>query len=236
MARDRDEPGWEAALAGQLASGLLPGDARFDRLFGERLIPLAALHFTPVAVAARAARWLTEGGASRIADLGAGAGKFCLVGAAVTGVDFTGLEAREGLVRVARGAARRLGLGNARFVEADVLTAPLDRYEAFYVCNPFAEGEAGPDEWLDPVLPAVDKLAAATALAARLAELPVGTRVAVHCGLGAAMPREFELVSSEAMGRHGALLECWVRSTPTGSTPTERSGERTGVRGSAGSL
>ena len=62
MGRDRDEPGWEAALAGQLASGLLPTDARFDRLFGERLLPLAALHFTPVAVAARAAAWLTAGG------------------------------------------------------------------------------------------------------------------------------------------------------------------------------
>ena len=211
MARHRDEPGWEAALAAQLASGLLPSDARFDRLFGERLVPLAALHFTPVAVAARAAAWLTAGGATSVADLGAGAGKFCLVGAAVTGADFTGLEARPGLVRVARDAARRLGLPAARFVQADVLTAPLARYDAFYVCNPFAEGEAEPDEWLDPVLPAPDKIAAATALAARLASVPAGTRVAVHCGLGAPMPDGFRLVSSEAMGRRGALLECWVR-------------------------
>ena len=212
MARDRDEPGWEAALAAQLASGMLPGDARFDRLFGERLVPLAALHFTPVAVAARAAAWLTEGGATQVADLGAGAGKFCLVGAAVTGATFTGLEAREGLVRIARDAARRLGLTTARFAVADVLGAPLGRYDAFYVCNPFAEGEAGPDEWLDPVLPAPDKLAAATALAARLGALPPGTRVAVHCGLGAPMPEGFRLDSSEPLGRRGALLECWVRS------------------------
>jgi hypothetical protein len=211
VARDREEPGWESALAGQLASGPLPGDARFDRLFGERLLPLAALHFTPVSVAARAARWLTESGASRVADLGAGAGKFCLVGAAVTGADFTGLEVREGLVRVARDAARRLGLANARFVQADVLTAPLDRYEAFYICNPFAEGEAEPDEWLDPVLPAADKLAAATSLAARLGELPVGTRVAIHCGLGAPMAQGFELAWSEPLGHRGAPLDCWVR-------------------------
>jgi SAM-dependent methyltransferase len=162
-------------------------------------------------VAARAARWLTEGGADRVADLGAGAGKFCLVGAAVTGADFTGLEVREALVRVARDAARRLGLANARFVQADVLRAPLDRYEAFYICNPFAEGEAEPDEWLDPVLPAVDKLAAATSLATRLAELPVGTRVAVHCGLGAPMGQGFELAWSEPLGRRGAPLDCWVK-------------------------
>lgn len=211
MARHRDQPGWEAALAGQLTAGRLPSDARFDRLFGKRLLPLAALHFTPVAVAARAARWLTEGGASQVADLGAGAGKFCLVGAAVTGATFTGLEQRPGLVELAREVARRLGLGAARFIEADVLTAPLARYHAFYVCNPFAEGEAEPDEWLDADLPASDKLTAATALAARLAALPPGTRVAVHCGLGVPMPAGYGLVSSEPLGRRGALLECWVR-------------------------
>jgi hypothetical protein len=211
VAHHRDEPAWEAALAAQLASGRLPGDARFDRLFGERLLPLAALHFTPVAVAARAAAWLTEGGASQVADLGAGAGKFCLVGAAVTGATFTGLEARQELVRIARDAARRLGLATARFVQADVLTAPLGGYDAYYVCNPFAEAEAEADEWLDADLPAPDKLAAATALAARLAALPAGTRVAVHCGLGAPMPDGFELVSSEPIGRRGAPLDCWVR-------------------------
>jgi hypothetical protein len=211
VARHRDEPGWEAALAAQLVSGTLPTDARFDRLFGERLLPLAPLHFTPVAVAARAAAWLTGGGATEVADLGAGAGKFCLVGAAVTSATFTGLEAREGLVGVARDAARRLGLSTARFVRADVLEAPLDRYHAFYICSPFAEGEAGPDEWLDAELPALDKAASAARLAARLAALPPGTRVAVHCGLGAPMPDGFVLVSSEPIGRLGAPLECWVQ-------------------------
>jgi hypothetical protein len=211
VARHRDEPGWEAALAAQLAAGQLPGDARFDRLFGERLLPLAPLHFTPVAVAARAAAWLTEGGATAVADLGAGAGKFCLVGAAVTAATFTGIEVRAGLVGIARDAARRLGLTTARFVQADVLTAPLDRHHAFYVCNPFAEGEAGPDEWLDADLPAPDQDAAAARLADRLAILPAGTRVAVHCGLGVPMPAGFTLVRSEAIGRRGALLECWVR-------------------------
>jgi hypothetical protein len=218
VTRQRDEPGWEAALAGQLASGRLPSDARFDQLFGERLLPLSPLHFTPVAVAARAAAWLTEGGATEVADLGAGAGKFCLVGAAVTAATFTGLEAREGLVRVARDAARRLGLTTARFVHADVLSAPLRPYQAFYVCNPFAEGEAEPDEWLDADLPAPDKAAAATGLAARLGGRPEGTRVAVHCGLGAPMPASYRLVRSEPIGRLGAPLECWVQ----GAAPPPR--------------
>ena len=112
---------------------------------------------------------------------------------------------------MARDAARRLGLAGARFVQADVLTAPLGRYQAFYVCNPFAEGEAEPDEWLDPALPAPDKAEAASRLAERLADLPAGTRVAVHCGLGAPLPATYELVLSEPIGRLGAPLECWVQ-------------------------
>ena len=78
----RGEEGWEQAIAEQLAAGLPVSDARFDRLLPPGLVRLAALHFTPVAVALRAAAWLTEDGADQVADLGAGVGKFCLVGKA----------------------------------------------------------------------------------------------------------------------------------------------------------
>jgi hypothetical protein len=139
------------------------------------------------------------------------------VGAAVTAATFTGIELRPGLVGVARDAARRLGLATARFVQADVLAAPLHRYQAFYVCNPFAEAEAGPDEWLDADLPAPDRAGSAARLADRLATLPPGTRVAIHCGLGAPLPPGFELVGSQPIGRRGAPLEFWVR----GSTERE---------------
>jgi hypothetical protein len=207
-----DLAGWERSLVERLRAGQPLSDARFDRVFAEGLRPLARLHFTPVEVAVRAATWLAGGGATAVADLGSGPGKFCLVGAAVVaGVTFTGVEQRVGLVQEARSLARRLGLDRARFVQGDVLEVPLDRYQAFYVCNPFAEGEAEPDEWLDPSLPALDKAAAAARLSARLAGLPAGTRLAVHCGLGGPMPEGYRLVGSEPLGAGGAPLELWIR-------------------------
>jgi len=154
VARDA---GWERAIAAGLAAGQAVADTRFDRLFGPELQRRAWLHFTPVAVALRAAAWLTEGGAAEVADLGAGAGKFCLVGAAATAARFTGIERRPGLVQVARDAARRMGLDRAQFVEGDLRTVPLRRYQAFYVYDPFSEPEAEPDEWLDPCPPTTDR-------------------------------------------------------------------------------
>jgi hypothetical protein len=208
-----DEPGggWERSIAAALAAGQPVADTRFDRLFGPALQRLAALHFTPVAVALRAAAWLTAGGATEVADLGAGAGKLCLVGAAATAARFTGIEQRPGLVQVARDAARRMGLPRAQFVQGDLRTVPLHRYQAFYVYDPFSEPGAGPDEWLDPCPPTVDRQADVARLLERLGAAPPGTRAALFCGLGGPTPPGYRLVEAVAVNGRGDTLECWER-------------------------
>jgi hypothetical protein len=211
MAPIHDDPGWERAIAEQLAAGRSVADARFDRLFGPSLQRLAGLHFTPVAVAVRAAAWLTASGASEVFDLGAGAGKFCLVGAATTAARFTGVEARAGLVQIARGAARRMGLDRAQFVEGDLRTAPLGRAQAFYVYDPFSESTAEPDERLDPCVPTQDRAADAARLLERLATRPAGTRLAMFCGLGGPEPSGYRLVERIDVGERGDLLDLWER-------------------------
>lgn len=209
--RRREEEDWARAVAEQLAAGIPVSDARFDRLLPPTLQPLAALHFTPVAVAARAAAWLTAEGAGEVADLGAGVGKFCLVGAATTPARFTGIEVRSGLVQVARDLARRLGLRRAQFVQADLRTAPLDRYTAFYVYDPFSEAGADEDERLDPWVPTADRGADVAALLGRLAGAPAGARLAMFCGLGGAEPTGWRLEGQEAMNPRGDLLQRWVK-------------------------
>jgi len=206
-----DAPGWERSVTEQLAAGLPMPDARFDRLFGPALQRLAHLHFTPVAAAARAAAWLTAGGATEVCDLGAGAGKFCLVGAATTPARFTGVELRPGLVEVARQAARRLGLQRARFVEGDLRTVPLGGYQAFHVFDPFAEVEAGPDERLDPFVPTRDRSDDGTRLLARLEAAPPGARLTMFCRLEGRVPRGWSLADRIELDARGDWLDCWVR-------------------------
>jgi hypothetical protein len=211
VARHRDEPGWEAALAWQLAHGPLPTDARFDRLLPPALQPLASLHFTPIAVALRAAAWLTEAGATEVADLGAGVGKFCLVGAATTTATFTGLEVRGGLVQVARDLARRLGLANAQFVQGDLRVLPLGRYQGLYLYDPFSEATAEEDERLDPWVPTEDRAADVAALLARLEEARPGTRLATFCGLGGPEPAGWALDGQDLVDPRGDVLQRWIK-------------------------
>jgi len=199
------------SIAGQLAAGVPVSDARFDRLLPPALQRLARLHFTPVAVAVRAAAWLTGAGATEVADLGAGVGKFCLVGAATTPATFTGLEVRSGLVQVARGLARRLGLPGAQFVQADLRTAPLGRYQGLYLYDPFSEAAAEEDERLDPWVPTEDRATDVAALLARLESARPGTRLAMFCGLGGPEPEGWVLDGQDVVDPRGDVLQRWVK-------------------------
>lgn len=208
MGRTHDDPA--RAVAAQLAAGIPVPDARFDRLLPPSLQRLAGLHFTPVAVAARAAAWLAEAG-GEVADLGCGVGKFCLVGAATTPATFTGIEVRTGLVRIARDLARRMDLPGAQFVQGDLRTAPLDRYRGIYLYDPFSESAAEEDERLDPWVPTADRPADVATLLARLEGVAPGTRLAVFCGLGGPEPQGWSLVSHELVDERGDVLQRWVK-------------------------
>jgi predicted RNA methylase len=122
-----------------LVDDRLSSDDAFDRVYDEKIRAHSEQHWTPVGVAARAARLLTRWGARRILDVGAGAGKFCIVGALSTGAEFVGVERREGLVRVAREAATRLGASRAKFIHSNVDSFSFEGFDGVYLYNPFYE-------------------------------------------------------------------------------------------------
>ena len=218
--------------AARLHVGKKVSDEQFDAVFGERQRAVSFRHWTPVAVACRAARLLTEMGATRILDVGAGVGKFCIVGALTTGAAFCGVERRGNLVEIARAAAVRFGAGRATFTHANILDFDSDRFDGFYIYNPFEEHL----EW-DPVpidhdvetSPDLHRMCVASTTAKLIRARP-GTTVVTFNGLGGPMPPHYRQVRSERFC--DADLTLWIKKADTESVADESSsaGDRRGER------
>lgn len=114
-------------------------DEKFDQIYPDAVRKLSSIFWTPVAVAAEAARLLVSNPGARVLDVGCGAGKFCLVGATLTDGRFTGVEQRAELVSAARAAAAQLGAEGVEFLHANITDVPFANFDAFYIFNPFEE-------------------------------------------------------------------------------------------------
>jgi len=168
-------------------------DERFDQIFPSKIRKLSALHWTPVRVAAQAARLLVTAPGTRVLDIGCGPAKFCLVAASLTHGSFTGIEQRADLVAAARSAARRLQLDEIEIIHGNVLDLPFDRYDAFYIYNPFEENMARQHKidaavTLSPLLFKSYNHHVAT----QLGTMPPGTRVVTYAGYADEIPACYE--------------------------------------------
>ena len=199
-----------AAVAELIRAGGDGADEALDGVFPEGFRRFRAQHATPVEVAATAAGWLAERGATRVLDVGAGAGRFCVTGALVTQMAFTGVERRPWLVEAAREVARALGATRASFACGDVRDADWSGHDGFYLFNPFAEHHLDEDECIDLAWPrGRDGLDAdVTFVEDALADAPAGTAVVTWNGFGGFL-RGYVSVR-RAWVRH-AWLECWRR-------------------------
>jgi SAM-dependent methyltransferase len=194
-----------------LRAGERVGDPEFDRVYAPDVRLISVHHWTPVHVASRAARLLTEIGATRILDIGAGPGKFCIVGSLTTPADFTGIEKRRRLVDAARTAALEFGADRAHFVCANVLEFDFDSFDGIYLFNPFYE-QIGAD-----LLPIDDTTGLSAELysayiattTAKLVLAPNGTAVVTYHGFGGAMPSGYHRVHREDIGSDELVL--WIK-------------------------
>jgi SAM-dependent methyltransferase len=111
-----------------------------SHFYPERERAVSSRFWTPVDVAIRAAELLVVDHTTRVLDVGSGAGKFCVIGALVTGASFTGVEHRVRLVDVARECARKWRATGATFVHDRFHVLTWTDFDAFYFYNPFQEG------------------------------------------------------------------------------------------------
>jgi SAM-dependent methyltransferase len=189
------------ALALGVALALRAGrripDTAFDRFLPPMLRLASPTYWTPLEVAARAARWFTELNVGSVVDIGSGVGKFCIAAALGTRCSFTGIEQRPRLVDTARNLARLFNLEErVEFVTGSfgrVVTPPADCY---YLFNPFGENLFNPDERLseDANLSHARYLRDITIVEGLLASAPVGTYVMTYNGFGGIIPDDYDEV------------------------------------------
>jgi hypothetical protein len=172
-------------------------DATFDRLLPPAFRVVSGHFWTPLEVAARAARWLTELHVRSVVDIGSGVGKFCIAAALGSECSFTGIEQRPRLVNTARSLARLFNLEErVEFVPGifgELATPPADCY---YLFNPFGENLFDPDERLadDANLSQARYLHDIAAVEGLLASAPVGTYVMTYNGFGGIIPDDYDEV------------------------------------------
>jgi SAM-dependent methyltransferase len=207
----RDPAAAGAAFLAALARGEDVDDDALAALYPESMRGRASVYWTPASVAARAATLLVTGPETRVLDVGSGAGLFCIVGAALTGAAFVGVEQRGHLVALAEAVAARVGVARATFRHAALADVDTSEFDAFYFFNPFEENLWASDDQLDQTVPlSRRRFVEDVELAGRvLAGARDGTRVVTYHGYGGAMPPAYRLVLRERHPR--SCLEVWEK-------------------------
>ena len=189
---------------------LLVEDAKFDLIYPSRIRQRSSVFWTPVHIAEEAAKLLVTAPGVRVLDIGCGPGKFCLVGAQLTGGRFTGIERRSELVEAARKAAVNLQLAGAvEFLHADVLDISFASYDAFYLFNPFEENMFQGHK-IDSAVPlSIELFKRYTRhVAAQLGAQPIGTRVVTYMGYADDVPACYSCEST----LFNDDLKLWIKS------------------------
>jgi SAM-dependent methyltransferase len=168
-------------------------DERFDLNYPPEIRDLSSRHWTPVAVACRAAELLVTEPRTRVLDLGCGPGKFCIIGALTTAGHFTGVEQRQQLASVARAAIQRQRIPNAEIIHANVTDIDFSAYNAFYLFNPFEENlfKTGTIDSSVNLSKALYERYTRH-VAAELARAPLGARVVTYGGFCEEVPICYE--------------------------------------------
>ena len=184
------------------------GDDDFNQIYPAPIRKLAREHWTPIEVAKKAADYLVPFPGARVLDIGSGAGKFCLVGAASTQGKFTGVEQRKNLVELSNTLAASCQVNNTRFLQANITEIPFSPYDTFYFFNSFYEHVSnGPKIDQSIEFSSEYYVRYSDYVTRELSSKPPGTRlVTYHTSLGE-VPRDFQLQDSAFNG----LLDFWEK-------------------------
>lgn len=229
------DPRKQAALqlAQAMRNGQCPTDRSFDRFLPESLRLVAPEYWTPLAVVKRAAAWIDDLGIRRVADIGSGAGKFCVASALFGNSRLIGLERYASLVAAARQLADLFDLGDrVQFVNGSLGEVPDPIADAYYFFNPFTDYRLGPDHPTDSAAESADATHADDIAAAEdlLRRVRAGTWILTYNGFGGRMPDGYRVVHVERDLRGELRLWQKQRDAPR----RRRAAARGGAAGGSG--
>jgi SAM-dependent methyltransferase len=189
------------------------GEDDFDFVFPQAIRWYSSHFWTPVEVAEAAAAFLAPDPSVRVLDVGSGAGKFCIVGAATTGARFSGIEQRPHLVAVAKQASHALRVPRAEFTVGTIEGVNWSSYDAFYFFNPFEENIFQEQGCFDrTVVLSEERFWRDVGFMERvLARAALGTRIATFHGFGGRIPRSYDLVDQKYYDR--GILRLWRKTS-----------------------
>lgn len=182
----------------QLKSGLKVEDKDFDAIYQKRIRMLSKIHFTPVAVALAAAKFLVAKPKAKVLDIGSGAGKFCMVGASCTNGFFIGVEQRLYLYNISESLSKQHSLNNTHFIHGNIVEVELRQFDAIYFYNSFYENlfQVGSiDNTVDLDVELYDLYT--SYLREQLETMPIGTRLATYFSFMDEVPSSYQIHSTE---------------------------------------
>jgi len=184
-------------------------DDEFNVIYPERIRKLAKRHWTPIAIAKIAAQFLADKPGVKVLDIGSGAGKFCMVGAAFTKGHFTGIEQREYFYKLSNRLKQSYRLLNVKFIHSNITEINFKDYDAFYFFNSFFEN-IDSTAMVDDTVESDVKLYNLYSKYVReqLNEMPIGTRLVTYWSDLKEVPPGYKIHSTYLEG----LLKMWEKA------------------------
>jgi Methyltransferase domain len=214
---EEDSPSLPMFVIDRLSRGIPVIDSRFDELF-----PIecrSPRYWTPVHVALMASAWFIEAGCKRVLDIGAGVGKFCVVGAIHTRLHFVGVEQRANLVKVAQAVSKLLQVDErVTFIHASFESVDVSTFDGYYLYNPFGENLYSTAERIASDVELNEERFKRDTLRVEqiFRNAPIGTAIVTYHGFGGRMPNSFAPQRLQQIG--SGVMRLWIkrRSKATG--------------------
>lgn len=184
-------------------------DKIFNSLYPKPIEEVAEKHWSPLAVAKKAADFLAASPDAKVLDIGSGSGKFCLTAAHFHPLNLIyGIEQRANLVALSGELAQKLQLENVSFICDNIMHVDFRNYDNFYFYNSFYENIDGTQKIDSNVTYSSELyLHYNRYLNKQLAKMPAGTRVVTYHCFGNEVPSDYEIVHTD----YAEFLKFWVK-------------------------